>query len=109
MCWQADEMLCDKVAAGRHAGGFTCAHKQVGAYIVNIVCCIGKENVRLMGQTIRFTVIWVDHSLLRALRNIISHGSVEVSAEKDKEFYTNKLQTVHVVDLPVCANRCCCC
>ncbi|DBA82681.1 hypothetical protein WJX77_010466 [Trebouxia sp. C0004] len=60
----------------------------------------GKDNVRLTGQTIRFTVNWVDHSLIRALRNIISHGSVEVSADKDKEFYTNKLHTVHGVDLP---------
>ncbi len=75
----------------------------------DILCCVGKDNVRLTGQTIRFTVNWVDHSLIRALRNIISHGSIEVSAEKDKEFYTNKLQTVHGVDLPVCANRCCCC
>ncbi len=101
-------MLCDKLVAGGHAGGFTSAQKQVGAYR-DILCCVGKDNVRLAGQTIRFTVNWVDHSLLRALRNIISHGSIEVSAEKDKGFYTNKLQTVHGVDLPVCANRCCCC
>lgn len=66
----------------------------------HILCCIGKNIERLTGQTIRFTVNWVDHSLIRALQNIISHGSIEVSAEKDKEFYTNKLQTVHGVDLP---------
>lgn len=81
---------------------------EVSAY-KDILCCVGKDNVRLTGQTIRFTVNWVDHSLIRALRNIISHGSIEVSAEKDKEFYTNKLQTVHGVDLLVCAKRCCCC
>ena len=74
----------------------------------DILCCVGKDNARLTGQTIKFTVNWVDHSLLRALRNIISHGSIQVSADKDKEFYINKLQTVHGVDLLVCANRCCC-
>ncbi len=57
----------------------------------------------LAGQTIRFTVHWVDQSLLKALRNIISLGAVEVSADKDKDFYRNKLETVHGVDLQVCA------
>ena len=79
----------------------------VSAY-KDILCCVGKDNARLTGQTIKFTVNWVDHSLLRALRNIISHGSIQVSADKDKEFYINKLQTVHGVDLLVCSNRCCC-
>lgn len=57
--------------------------------------------MRLTGAAIRFTVYWVDHSLLRALRAILSHGSVEVSADKDKDFYRNKLETVHGVDLSV--------
>ena len=57
--------------------------------------------MRLTGAAIRFTVYWVDHSLLRALRDILSHGSVEVSADKDKDFYRNKLETVHGVNLSV--------
>lgn len=31
MCWQADEMLCDKIAAGGHAERVTGAHRQVGS------------------------------------------------------------------------------
>lgn len=49
--------------------------------------------------TTRFTVHWVDQSLLKALRNIISLIAVEVSADKDKAYYCNKLETVHGVNL----------
>ena len=68
-------------------------------------CCFAGK------ATTRFTVHWVDQSLLKALRNIISLGAVEVSADKDKAYYRNKLETVHGVNLqvnplPVCLSAC---
>ena len=58
-------------------------------------CCLAGK------ATTRFTVHWVDQSLLKALRNIISLIAVEVSADKDKAYYCNKLETVHGVNLQV--------
>ena len=52
-------------------------------------------------HAIRFTTHWVDQSLQTAIRNIVSLGAIEVSADKDKEFYIDKLQNVHGISLQV--------
>ena len=52
-------------------------------------------------QAVKFIANWVDQTLLRAIRNIVAHGAIEVSADMDKEYYRNKIQAIHGVQLQV--------
>ena len=49
----------------------------------------------------RFVVLWVDQSLITTMRHILAFGAIDVSANKDKDFYRDKLQNVQGIDLQV--------
>lgn len=50
---------------------------------------------------INFTINWVNEALLKAIRNIVAPGAIEVSADEDKKYYQDKLEAVHGVNLQV--------
>lgn len=50
---------------------------------------------------VKFTINWVNEALLKAIRNIVAHGAIEVSADEDKKYYQDKLEAVHGVTLQV--------
>lgn len=53
---------------------------------------------------VKFIVNWVNEVILTAMRDIISHGAIEVSASKDQAFYIDKLQS-RGVQLEVCSHE----
>lgn len=54
-----------------------------------------------MKTAVKFTINWVNEALLKAIRNIVAHGAIEVSADEDKKYYQDKLEAVHGVTLQV--------
>ena len=43
----------------------------------------------------------MNEALLKAIRTIVAHGAIEVSADEDKQYYREKLEAVHGVNLQV--------